>query len=153
MLITVDRVRSNSNETLSNIFINGLSECVGLEDEYREDKLTSETRIPAGKYKVELRTVGGFHSRYSKKFPELHEGMLWIKDVPNFEYILIHIGNDDDDTAGCLLVGSDYYISEDTGEMKVIYSTNAYKKLYKRVIQAAKDGELWIEYKDSDRGN
>ena len=30
-----------------------------LEDEYRKDKISGETRVPAGTYKVTLRTVGG----------------------------------------------------------------------------------------------
>ena len=32
-------------------------------------------------------------------------GMLHVLDVPNFKYILIHCGNTDEDTAGCLLLG------------------------------------------------
>ena len=39
-----------------------------LEDERREDKVMHETRIPAGTYKIKLRTVGGFHGRYVKKY-------------------------------------------------------------------------------------
>ena len=31
--------------------------------------------------------------------------MLHITNVPNFEYILIHCGNTDEHTSGCLLVG------------------------------------------------
>ena len=41
--------------------------CYTLEDEYRETKVMSETRIPAGTYKITLRKVGGFHGRYEKK--------------------------------------------------------------------------------------
>ena len=37
-----------------------------LEDEKRKDKVMHETRVPAGTYKVKLRTVGGFHGRYIK---------------------------------------------------------------------------------------
>ena len=35
----------------------------------------------------------------------MHKGMLWVRDVPGFEYILIHTGNTDEHTAGCLIVG------------------------------------------------
>tara|TARA_Y100000356_G_scaffold32652_1_gene24386 strand:- start:482 stop:754 length:273 start_codon:yes stop_codon:yes gene_type:complete len=31
-----------------------------LEDEKRENKVMHETRVPAGTYKIKLRTVGGF---------------------------------------------------------------------------------------------
>ena len=84
--------------------------CYTLEDEYREEKVMHETRIPDGTYKITLRKVGGFHGRYEKKYGDMHKGMLWVRDVPGFEYILIHTGNTDEHTSGCLLVGnsSDY---------------------------------------------
>jgi hypothetical protein len=106
MKITVDRFISDSDSTISHIYIDGSYECFGLEDEYREEKVPKETRIPAGTYKVGVRTVGRLHGKYSKRFPKFHKGMLHILDVPNFEYILIHCGNTDDQTEGCLLVGS-----------------------------------------------
>ena len=44
-----------------------------LEDEYRDTKVMSETRIPEGKYKIKLRTVGGFHGKYAKKYGSMHK--------------------------------------------------------------------------------
>ena len=79
--------------------------CYTLEDESREEKVYGETCIPEGEYKVEFRKEGGYHNKYSKRFADIHKGMLHIVDVPNFEYILIHCGNTDEHTAGCLLVG------------------------------------------------
>ena len=63
--------------------------------------------MPAGTYKIELRKEGGggFHNKYKKKYGSLHKGMLHVTNVPNFEYILIHTGNSDEHTAGCLLLG------------------------------------------------
>ena len=78
--------------------------CYTLEDEHRDVKKYGETRVPAGTYNITLRTVGGFHGRYLKKYGEMHKGMLWVREVPNFEYILIHTGNTDEHTAGCLLL-------------------------------------------------
>ena len=57
-----------------------------LEDELREKKVSAETRIPEGTYEVTLRTEGGFHSRYAAKFGDWLKGMLWVRDVPGFEY-------------------------------------------------------------------
>lgn len=151
MKITVDRIKSDEDATLSKVDIDGQFVCFGLEDEYREEKVASETRIPAGRYKVGVRTEGGFHARYSQKFPGMHRGMLHVLDVPNFKFILIHIGNTDEDTAGCLLVGSS--ASVDDGELRVNASRLAYKKFYPMVIDAAERGELEIEYIDSDRAN
>ena len=121
--------------------------CFGLEDEYREDKVASETRIPAGSYIVGIRAEGGFHQRYKFKFNSIHKGMLQVKDVPGFEYILIHVGNTDDDTAGCLLLGEQ---AQGREHFTVNQSVVAYRKFYKSVIEAALDGELFIEYIDSD---
>ena len=46
-----------------------------LEDEWREEKVSAETRIPEGTYDIKLRTTGGFHSRYANKFGDWHKGM------------------------------------------------------------------------------
>jgi uncharacterized protein DUF5675 len=150
MLITVDRYLSNSDATLSRISVDGDFICYGLEDGYREEKVYGETRITAGEYEITLRTEGGFHKRYSederfdKKF---HKGMLWVRDVPDFEFILIHIGNFVRDTLGCLLVGE----RRDETSFQVIRSVSAYKKLYAKVVKAAKSGDLRIHYIDNDR--
>ena len=110
--------------------------CYTLEDEYRENKVSGETRIPDGTYKITLRTVGGFHGRYRKKYGSMHKGMLWVRDVPGFEYILIHTGNTDEHTAGCLLVGNTSDIKGFIGS-----SVNAYKSIYPAIAQAIEDGE------------
>jgi hypothetical protein len=79
--------------------------CYTLEDEHRALKVKGETRIPAGTYNIKLRKEGGFNQRYTKKYSNIHRGMLHVVDVPGFEYILIHTGNTDEHTAGCLIVG------------------------------------------------
>lgn len=149
MKITVDRFKSDDDATVSNISVDGSVVCFGLEDEYREEKVAKETRIPAGEYTVGVRTEGGFHGRYSNKFPDMHRGMLHILDVPGFTYILIHIGNTDENTDGCLLVGLSAGLND--GELRVNSSKLAYEKLYPMVIDAALDGDLTIEFVDNDR--
>lgn len=148
MHILVDRVAHDDDSTLSVISIDDNFECFGCEDEPREEKLAGETRIPAGIYDVEMRTVGGFNARYSKKFPALHRGMLHVIGVPGFEYILIHIGNKQEHTDGCLLVGAG---ANTISEYSVTSSAVAYIKLYSKVLSAAEAGELTIEYRDSDK--
>jgi hypothetical protein len=145
--ILVDRITSNASATLSNIFINDVFECFGLEDEFRYEKVIGETRIPAGRYKVKLRTVGGFDGRYRSKFPDFHKGMLHVQDVPGFEYILIHVGNTEKDTAGCLLVGKN---ATTLNALTVPASTQAYKSLYQKVVYAADADALFITYQDRD---
>lgn len=148
MKITVDRVLNDGDSTASEVCVDGVKVCYGLEDEPRAVKIAGETRIPAGTYKVGVRTVGGFHARYQERFPEFHQGMLHVLDVPGFEYILIHCGNTDEHTAGCLLVGRD--INTTYEAMRLIDSTGAYRKLYPMVIDAALAGDLEIEYIDND---
>lgn len=147
MIITVPRIISDNDATLSTVSVDGVFECFGLEDEYRAFKIPAHTRIPAGRYRVGLRTFGGFHSRYAARFPEMHQGMLQIMDVPNFTAVLIHIGNTDEDTAGCLLVGAG---CNTAGEITVSSSVLAYKAFYAKVVEAAANDDLWIEYIDED---
>ena len=121
-----------------------------LEDEFREEKVSAETRIPEGTYDIKLRTTGGFHSRYANKFGDWHKGMLHVQDVPGFEYILIHTGNTDEHTMGCLLV-ADTSQQNITKEGFIGASTSAYKRIYPSLAQWLVDGnKLNITYIDYD---
>ena len=154
MKLKVIRYSSQSDSTNGALFIENddLSLdflCYTLEDEYRKEKVRSETRIPKGKYEIKLRKEGGFHTKYSKRFPDIHIGMLHIIDVPNFEYILIHCGNTDEHTAGCLLVGD----SQENNILKkdgfIGSSTQAYKRIYPKISKKLEEGEkVFIEYID-----
>jgi len=122
-----------------------------LEDEARALKVRGETRVPAGIYKIELRKEGGFHERYTKKYPGIHRGMLHVTDVPNFEYILIHTGNTDEHTAGCLLVADSQENNQLLPDGFIGKSVNAYKRIYPRIAAAIANGEeVYIEYIDYD---
>ena len=149
MLISVNRTTSDDDTTISTVSVDGSFVCFGLEDEFRETKVVKETRIPAGRYRVALQTAGRLHARYLTRFPEFHRGMLHVLEVPGFEAILIHIGNTDEDTEGCLLVGSGAVT--EPGNMSIHGSAAAYKLLYPKVVDAAAAGQLEIEFIDSDR--
>lgn len=120
MILTLVRVKSAPQYTVGKLFIDGKFECFTLEDPFRKKKIQGQTRIPDGSYGVKL--------RFSPKFsPSYNHELLWLMDVPEFEYILIHIGNTVDDTRGCILVGT----SEKAG---VLYeSKKAYNSLYSKV--------------------
>ena len=122
-----------------------------LEDEFRETKVSAETRIPEGTYDVKLRTVGGFHNRYLNKFgADFHKGMLHVQDVPDFEYILIHTGNTDENTMGCLLV-ADTSQQNITKDGFIGASVDAYKRIYPSLAKWLVGGnELTITYIDYD---
>ena len=155
MDLIVLRFSSQEDSTSGLLFENsdlGMSFlCYTLEDERRALKVKGETRVPAGTYKLALRKEGGFDARYKKKYPGIHKGMIQVMDVPNFEYILIHVGNDDSATAGCLLVG-------DSQENNIIIkdgfigkSANAYKRIYPSIAKQLELGnEVTITYIDYD---
>lgn len=114
-----------------------------MEDQPNEPKVPGETRIPAGRYKIELRTEGGMTKRYAKKF-SWHRGMLWLQDVPNFTFVYIHYGNYEGDTDGCILVG-DGAQSNVLDDGMVMSSVAAYTRLYEEIMQAMDAGdEVWI---------
>jgi hypothetical protein len=69
--------------------------------------------------------------------------MLWLQDVPGFEHILIHPGNRDDDTKGCILVG-DSASQNITEEGSIGSSRNAYRRIYPPIAAALEAGELVI---------
>lgn len=123
-----------------------------LEDEYRAEKVHGRTRIPAGVYPIRFRKEGGFHSKYSgyKWSKDIHKGMLHVQEVPGFQFILIHTGNDDEDTEGCLLVGdgANQNVSRDG---KITASQNAYKRIYPAIAAAIEAGKtVGIQYTDFD---
>ncbi len=119
-----------------------------LEDEYRDEKKYGETRIPDGTYKLDLRKTGGYHQKYSKRFKDIHVGMLHVTNVPGFDYILIHCGNTDEHTAGCLLVGDSQENNQITKDGFIGKSTQAYKRIYPRIAEAIECGqEVTIKYK------
>ena len=99
--------------------------------------------IPEGQYFLKLRTEGGFHNRYKEKFSEFHKGMLQLSNVRGtsmvFTNVLIHVGNTDDDSAGCILVGNS--TSENlTKDGFIGQSTTAYKRIYKKIYSALNNG-------------
>jgi hypothetical protein len=135
MKIKVSRYSRNNESTLGAFFIDGKFYVHTVEDEKREVKVMSETRIPEGTYSIELAKWGAHHEKYAKMFPEMHKGMLLLKDVPGFQGILIHIGNTDLDSSGCILVCNtvdNNKITRGTG----FNSTEAYKRIYPQIAAA-----------------
>jgi len=149
MPLIVDRFISDSDTTVSRVSLDGSFVCFGLEDEFRADKVADETRIPAGEHPVGLRTAGKHHLQYKQQFPEMHRAMLHVQDVPGFEFILIHSGNTQADTSGCLLVGSGAVT--EAGNMSISNSRTAYRTPYPMVVDAAAAGDLRIRFVDGDR--
>ena len=158
MDLKVLRIGDNNDTSLGAFYVNGILACGTVEDEEREDKVAGETRVPEGKYYVCFRKEGGFHNRYTKKYGAMHKGMLCIHNAPDwkliangmeFQYILIHTGNTDEHTAGCLLLNDGLDIKNYVGNSSV----NAYKRIYPQIAAALEAGEeVTIEYIDVETG-
>ncbi len=138
MKICIERFLFERDCTVGRLYIDGVLKCFTIEDEMRTIKVRGETAIPYGVYKLGL--------RYSPKFsPKFGHEMLWVKDVPGFEYVLIHWGNTDDDTDGCLVVGDKVGVI--SGQTAVLNSIATYKEIYKQVADVLTlGGQVTIEY-------
>ncbi len=153
MRLQVIRYSSGKESTLGILF--DVSEkkkflAYTLEDEHREEKVEGDTRVPPGTYEIKFRKEGGFHKKYSTKFKDIHKGMLHVIDVPNFKFILIHVGNFDEDTAGCLLVadGAHQNLTQDG---RIESSIRAYKRIYLLIADKLEEGKrVGIQYVDYD---
>ncbi len=111
-----------------------LFRCFALEDEHRDVKVAGKTRIPAGRYEIKPRTKGMLYLELKKKYPWHDKGMLWLQNVPGFNWIYLHSGNRHGDTSGCILVGDSLVSNvEEVGEGFVSYSVNAYRRLYNEI--------------------
>jgi len=158
MELTVKRFADNGDTTLGILYIDGIFKCFTVEDEERANKVKGETRIPNGTYTIKLRSSGGYHSKYAVKYGDMHKGMLCVhnkndwkieKDGMTFQYILIHTGNTDDHTAGCLLLNDAVSGASFTGSSSV----SAYKHVYPIVAKALEAGDaVTITYVDIETG-
>ena len=148
MELTLRRDFDNHKSTLSRLYINGSLFCMGLEDRYRETKVKGETRIPFGRYEIKLRFDSPMAARYESKYGT--NGMLWLQDVKGFDYIYIHIGNHDDDSQGCILVGESRVQTAENGRVlqMVTKSTKTYKDLHKIVSSAIAKSKVYITILD-----
>jgi hypothetical protein len=75
--------------------------------------------------------------------------MLWVTDVPGFSDILIHCGNTDENTAGCLLLGDTQENNQIRKDGFIGHSTRAYMRIYPLIAERLRDGErVRIKYSD-----
>jgi len=152
MKLDVIRTQFGKDATNGLLFIDNVFECYTLEDEVRDIKVHSETAIPLGTYNIKFRNIGGFDTKYTARYGStFHKGMLELQDVPNFKYILIHTGNTDQHTAGCLLLGETQQDLDKGKDGFVGGSGDAYKKMYPKVRDALLNGEkVTIKYSNID---
>ena len=137
MNFILQRFSDNRESTLGLLFKVGALvpfKCYTLEDEFRESKVSKETRIPAGVYELVIQTIETPKTlAYRAKYPWF-QNHLMLKDVPGFIGIYIHVGNDDNDTDGCILLG-DVAENNSIGEGRIANSTVAFRRFYLEVYE------------------
>lgn len=147
MELIVDRRWKKQSYTISNLTIDGKWFCNVLEDadrgldnsmsiaKIRELKKPSITAIPKGTYEITLDVISPKYCTNSFYKQVCNGKVPRLLNVKGFEGILIHAGNTDKDSAGCLLVG----INLERG--KVLKSQETFRKLYKMLSEAKLRGE------------
>lgn len=150
-LISVSRFQFDKDWTLGRLSELGQQTGYTVEDEVRNVKVHGETAIPTGTYKLGLRFSPKFSHKFywheknkvllyyrdynqltkAEKIEYVPHQLIEIQSVPNFKYVLIHWGNTDLDTEGCLIVGDK--IGYVDGRNGVVNSRNYYAKLYSRI--------------------
>lgn len=135
MKLLVKRVALKPDYTIGRLYVNGEYFCDTLEDVVRDTKIYGKTAIPCGTYRITMDVVSPrFKDRswakpYGGKLPRLI-------DVPNYEGVLIHVGNTAEDTSGCLLVG------QNKVKGQLVNSTQTFMSLMeKHLIPAKKRGD------------
>lgn len=137
MNLSLHRFVVQSDRTIGNLILNDDWFCYTLEDAVRPEKIYGKTAIPAGKYQIKLRNS-----------PKFGTDVLWLQDVPNFEYIYIHAGNTEKDTLGCILVGQMLVDldASNPGPEAIGRSRVALNALREKVVPEIKRGQdVWID--------
>ena len=144
MELVLERKWKKSNYTIGILLIDNKKFCEVIEDKDRglKDSMTTEqiklikkpnmTAIPTGTYDV---TLDVFSSKFGNIpfYKKVCNGKLpRLLNVKGFEGILIHCGNTQLDTSGCLIVG------ENKVKGKVINSKIIFEKLY-NILKNSKD--------------
>lgn len=132
---------------MSNLYIDGKWFCNCLEDADRgldnsmsEDmirtlKKPSITAIPRGTYEITLDVVSPKYSKVQFYKDVCNGKVPRLKNVKGFDGILIHAGNTDRDSSGCLLVG------QNKVKGQLVNSKETFKAFYKLLQDRNNKGE------------
>ena len=151
MELYLHRKYPRANYTIGKLSIDGIYICDTIEDtdrglnqsmtylEIAKKKVYGKTAIPKGRYRIDMNTVSpkfkyrAWAKPYGGKLPRL-------MGVTGFEGVLIHVGNTEAESLGCVLVGWN------TVKGKVTNSTKAFKMIMDNYLLPAKERkeEIWI---------
>lgn len=145
--LTLKRVFTNGKYTIGHLYADGEYVCDTLEhtdrgfnqhmsEKYiKQNKVNGKSAIPTGDYNIAMNVVS---PRFSKKlyYRNFCGGKLpRLLNVRGFDGVLIHIGNTEADTEGCILTGYNKV------KGMVVNSKDAFEKLYKILQEAVNRDE------------
>ena len=150
MELLLNRVYKGNKYTIGKLYIDGNYICDTLEDidrnissdmpldEIKKIKVQDETAIPTGTYKMTLDVVSPTFSKYSF-YMETCDGKLpRLLNVPGFEGILMHVGTNEKNTSGCILVGKNTVVGQLT------QGKECFKEIYNKLLQDKDNLEITI---------
>jgi len=122
-----------------------------MEDQFQAVKVRAETRIPAGTYEIVIQKEETPKTLAYRKRYHWFKSHLMLKDVPGFVGIYIHVGNTDDDSEGCILLG-DNADNNVIGPGSVSNSTASFIRFYNSVyFQLDGKDKVTIEIRDENK--
>lgn len=129
MKLYLERAFLREKYTLGRLYVNDQYYCNTLEPPVRdyengEEKVYGNSAIPKGEYEIMYR----WSATYRRAMP-------YLKNVPYFTGVMIHMGNTVKDTKGCILVGLNLSVG------KVWNSCATFRELDAEMYQAWKRKE------------
>ena len=148
--VLVKRIAKKTKYTIGKLFINGVFYANTLEDadrgltqnmsedEIKSKKIYGQTAIPTGTYRIDMSTISPKFK--NRSWAKLYEGKIpRLVNVKGFDGVLIHPGNSDQDTLGCLLVGKNDVVG------KVTNSVSYFNKIMGELAKEPNNITLTIE--------
>lgn len=145
MKLLLKRIAKKDKYTIGHLYVDDNYFCDTIEDkdrgltdnmtvkEIKDKKVYAETAIPKGTYEITLNVVSPKFSKKPFYYNNANKGRVpRLLNVKGFDGVLIHTGNTQEDSFGCIIVGQNKIVG------KVINSQTTFIKLYKK-LQSATD--------------
>ena len=145
MKLTLRRIAKRPKYTIGKLYIDGQYFCDTIEDTDRnldysmpvdvikQVKVPKQTAIPIGTYEMSMNVISPTYSK-KKSFAWCKGVMPRLLNVPGWSGVLIHTGNTQDDSEGCIIVGENKVVG------KVINSMVTFKRLWPVLYEHRHEG-------------
>lgn len=120
MEVKIIRTNYSEKQTLGRLFI--------IDGDFQEfDCYTLELPWKNNNTNISCIPTGVYHM--VRRFSEKYGSHWWVQNVPDRNMILIHKGNYNTDTHGCILIGSKLYDINKDGNLDVMNSSKTMDEL------------------------